>query len=1146
MTDIEGPQPLPVVTEGPLHDTSQPTTAEESQDVRISGYNLPALPDHRATATPLNHAELSRAYRGIGLHFLTTLVTIVATVAAAAVDTAAGLDKRTSQAAQVRVWGSGACDSSPIYNSAYTPGGCANIGGTGSFGARVNNPNQVCVFKFWQNAGCSGSATTWYINGAKDTGCFPLANQGGVFQLTSGARSFIANCAMDDTLPPGARHTNAVSDPDDRQYRYQALKGDAKIRLLKIEPGSAGEKVRASLIPDAFHEDFGCVTPQIDEFFDAEPSERNRGVDHTPWHTLIRKILVWIYYIFQRTLSLLHAKWFVRKTPKPISKTKQIPREVLKYEAVSWAWGDPRKNAEIEILDDLRDRWIFKVSQKLNEALKAVRSPNSVRTVWIDAVCIDQGNDFEKSHQVPMMDRIYGQAEESTTRMMRRDWFSRRWIIQEIALAKKAKVFCGSSSMDWVRFAQAIELFIEGESRMKLADHATLQHQSIPHYWKDVSALGAARLVREISAIRRLSPNTKSRRGRELLMSLEEIVCRLETFQTSKPHDTIYAYLVLAKDAVPIAHVGSEPTLLQAMPQAAKAFDMSKSSAKKFIVNYNEPYAYVWRQFIGFAISQQANRRRAPDVLCRPWAYEDSDTAKREALGLPRWVTTIGSAPFEMTTHDTGTIGLYRRNGDPFVGPPLKPIYNAADRAPVNDRILKFLSYKGMKGGPTVHSLVVTGFVLDKVKVIKDKVTSDALVLEEWLTLGNWPDKKPPLPEALWKTLVADRGPNGMSCPLSYPLCFESAIKLSQSGRNLEIPNITSHPDKYESFAAGFCSRVQEVVVNRRLIRTRYRNCLGLVSGREDIIGVDPNKTPGTRSIRVNDLICILHGCSVPVVLRKRKKTKEQMQHEDAEYQQHLKLAVKRVQRKWRFVQERRKEKGWRPGHTYRYLARRMRKLWTVVEQIGRFATMLWILIPYLTVLRAWIMRAAGWLTTPLSWGLKWLFWPILWVVSLPRTFLTYTFRWAWGWVLYMMAAARNRIPTIPAALSNASSSLFGSFSSSSSSSRPEMFLQPLVCSATQQSLLHDKPPDTVWSNFFPNGLAPHGSLQAVASALGVAFHMLWRPGPDYFPDEYDKRSRMFSSPLVGIETEGRVEAIEPSFSPAVSRSNSWGSNIDV
>lgn len=60
------------------------------------------------------------------------------------------------------------------------------------------NSNQNCVLKFWDTAGCTGKATTWFMSGGT-TGnkCFASARQGGVNQFGAGVKSVIANCAFD-------------------------------------------------------------------------------------------------------------------------------------------------------------------------------------------------------------------------------------------------------------------------------------------------------------------------------------------------------------------------------------------------------------------------------------------------------------------------------------------------------------------------------------------------------------------------------------------------------------------------------------------------------------------------------------------------------------------------------------------------------------------------------------------------------------------------------------------------------------------------------------------------------------------------------------------------------------------------------------
>ena len=85
--------------------------------------------------------------------------------------------------------------------------------------------------------------------------------------------------------------------------------------------------------------------------------------------------------------------------------------EVNEYEALSYTWGQEDASASIA----LRARgclYRFQIRPNLESALKHLRYTNDVRDLWIDAICINQEDDQEKSAQVPMLARIFGQAEQ--------------------------------------------------------------------------------------------------------------------------------------------------------------------------------------------------------------------------------------------------------------------------------------------------------------------------------------------------------------------------------------------------------------------------------------------------------------------------------------------------------------------------------------------------------------------------------------------------------------------------------------------------------------------------------------------------------------------------------------------------------------
>ncbi len=172
------------------------------------------------------------------------------------------------------------------------------------------------------------------------------------------------------------------------------------------------------------------------------------------------------------------------------------------FQALSYCWGSDNVN-ETMLCNGKR----LCISASLNAALKASRESPRTRgcLLWSDAVSIDQGNESEKSEQIPLMRRIYteasacfvylGEGERLVTqgldlmlrlgvlqdhletpekhrsisteevlsllpprehsswteylRIFTLPWFCRTWTLQEIALSKKALLGIGRFVLDW-------------------------------------------------------------------------------------------------------------------------------------------------------------------------------------------------------------------------------------------------------------------------------------------------------------------------------------------------------------------------------------------------------------------------------------------------------------------------------------------------------------------------------------------------------------------------------------------------------------------------------------------------------------------------------------------------------------------------
>ncbi|KAF4630994.1 hypothetical protein G7Y89_g7140 [Cudoniella acicularis] len=72
------------------------------------------------------------------------------------------------------------------------------------------------------------------------------------------------------------------------------------------------------------------------------------------------------------------------------------------YEALSYVWGDANKRRPIQLNDHL-----FEVTENLWLVMRRVRHHTIRRVLWVDAICINQADDEEKSQQVAMMGEIY-------------------------------------------------------------------------------------------------------------------------------------------------------------------------------------------------------------------------------------------------------------------------------------------------------------------------------------------------------------------------------------------------------------------------------------------------------------------------------------------------------------------------------------------------------------------------------------------------------------------------------------------------------------------------------------------------------------------------------------------------------------------
>jgi hypothetical protein len=186
-----------------------------------------------------------------------------------------------------------------------------------------------------------------------------------------------------------------------------------------------------------------------------------------------------------------------------------------KYEALSYVWGSTSDPVPVIVgrPTSTNEDATVTVTQNLASALVHLRYQNMPRTLWIDAICVNQADISERSAQVAKMGDIYRGADrvvvwlgpeaddsifaldlledvgsrilnfnfrtlEFTTKesgakpddslrdgereawalyhLLGRTYFRRLWMRQEIALAREALAVCGTRMMPWTDFHRGV------------------------------------------------------------------------------------------------------------------------------------------------------------------------------------------------------------------------------------------------------------------------------------------------------------------------------------------------------------------------------------------------------------------------------------------------------------------------------------------------------------------------------------------------------------------------------------------------------------------------------------------------------------------------------------------------------------------
>lgn len=327
------------------------------------------------------------------------------------------------------------------------------------------------------------------------------------------------------------------------------------------------------------------------------------------------------------------------------------------FEAVSYTWGTGHANCSIFVKTPRGPRSI-PIKKNLDECLRRLRfhGEGKPRVLWIDALCINQDAAHEKSEQVKKMAAIYERATRvciwvgahendsgkvipfihrilslndlddllrdkdrmakwaAFSTFLQRPYFSRRWVIQEIAVSGSKRVYCGDDWIEWTDLSDAINLFEKHNqmiAKLEKNNRKKKRGQPVDDHLMEIKALSANTLVNVTSSLFRMRRMPKLNSNDsfyiERLATLERLVSTLSQFDCGDSRDIIYAVLALGRDT------WMRPPLEP---------DYCGTAVTK-----------VYEDFVEFVIKSS----KSLDIICVPWAMEREekvDEEKQESRNL--------------------------------------------------------------------------------------------------------------------------------------------------------------------------------------------------------------------------------------------------------------------------------------------------------------------------------------------------------------------------------------------------------------------------------------------------------------------------------------------------------------------------------
>lgn len=469
------------------------------------------------------------------------------------------------------------------------------------------------------------------------------------------------------------------------------------------------------------------------------------------------------------------------------------------YEALSYCWGSADRTDRILI-----DGKAFPVTASALDLLVGRRRFDrrlsyQSRRVWIDAICIDQSNDVEKTAQVQRMRDIYQRATrviaypggdidpirarlsvpalyeqadalayesgvsplairdingrksaprwKGIAQLLTSEYFHRAWIIQEIAVGQDVQLLLGGLYVPWDTFSKATQWFTQPERWWILLE--TIRNEGF-----SAVPRGSFHNIEILTSVRSDSDIFGKEVGLAKRRSLEMLLHYTQTFRCSDPRDKIFALSGIASDY-------ADCDLLR--PDYMKSVEKVFEDVARYLLLHRDPPSVSLLSFagIGFSKSRKELPSWVPDwsekrfsrSFCEPSGLAREDYSFRAGIGPTLDIRTVSTAPHILVK-----------------GLKCDVISALSSAGPLEFKPLKFGSSDvGILG--TVVSPERVAHMAERVRLDLAWVKAAINLVESQQSISA-EDKADMLQERFWCALVADRIMDARPPPLVYKAAF--------------------------------------------------------------------------------------------------------------------------------------------------------------------------------------------------------------------------------------------------------------------------------------------------------------------------------------------------------------------------------------